>query len=255
MKVDAVLPAGGRISAEFAEEAGVDVKALISLGGQTILERTLAALRATEQIGRVIVVGPREIEERTGQFAADAVLTDAGSGPANILRGLDWLNGANGGCCSSRVLILTTDLPFLTPEAIAGFLAACPPDLDLCLPVLRREEFEACFPDHWAHYVRLRDGEWKIGCGAVVSPAAITRNRHLIERVFGARKSHLAMARLLGPLFILRFFTRRLTVRHIERRSLRILRCTGRSIRGCAPELAFDIDYPQDYRYAVHRFA
>jgi molybdopterin-guanine dinucleotide biosynthesis protein A len=255
MKVDAVLPAGGRISSEFAEQVGGDVKALISFGGRTILERTLAALRATEDIGRVIVVGPREIKERAGQLAADAVLPEAGSGPANILRGLDWLREANGGRCSRRVLILTTDLPFLTPEAVAGFLDACPRDLDFCLPVLRREEFEACFPHHWAHYVRLRDGEWKIGCGALVSPAAITRNRHLIERVFGARKSHLAMARLLGPLFILRFLTGRLTVRHIEHRSLRILGCSGTSIHGCAPELAFDIDYPRDYRYAVHRFA
>ncbi len=41
---------------------------------------------------------------------------------------------------------------------------------------------------------------------------------------------------------------------HIEQRCLDILGCTGSGIRGLAPELAFDIDYPEDYRYAA-RFA
>ena len=63
------------------------------------------------------------------------------------------------------------------------------------------------------------------------------------------------MARLLGPLFIFRFLTRTLTVSQIERRALSILSCSGVSIRGCAPELAFDIDHPVDYRYAVQHQA
>jgi hypothetical protein len=154
---------------------------------------------------------------------------------------------------AERVLILTTDLPFLTADAIGGFLDACPPGLDLCVPVLNREEFEARFSRSHSRYVHLRDGEWMIGCAFLINPAAIMRNQTMVQRVFAARRSQIGMARLLGPLFILRFLTRRLTVRQIENKCLELLGCTGGAVRGCAPDLAFDIDYPQDYRYAVMR--
>jgi len=74
-----------------------------------------------------------------------------------------------------------------------------------------------------------------------------------VLRVFSARRSHLAMARLLGPLLVLRFLTRRLTVKQIESKAIELLGCTGGAVRGCAPELAFDIDYPSDYRYVLMR--
>ena len=48
--IDVILPAGGRISGEFAAETGVGVKALIEIGGRTVLQRTIDALRATGQV-------------------------------------------------------------------------------------------------------------------------------------------------------------------------------------------------------------
>ena len=46
-------------------------------------------------------------------------------------------------------------------------------------------------------YVRLRDGKWTMGGVFLVNPAALEANRLHIERVFAARKSQIAMARLL----------------------------------------------------------
>ena len=84
-------------------------------------------------------------------------------------------------------------------------------------------------------------------CGAfLVRPDALRRSRVQIERVFAARKSQPAMARLLGPVFIARFLTRRLSVAHIEARCGHILGCRGQAVRGAAPELAFDIDTMDD---------
>ena len=251
MRVDAILPAGGRISGEFAEAAGTEVKALIRLGRWTVLERALASLEATGRTGRTVVIGPEEVVSHPAAGSADVALPEGSSGAANIFRGLEWLYVANGRRHAERVLILTTDLPFLTPEAIATFIGACPPDLDLCLPLLEREDFEARFSYRSARYVRLRDGEWMVGCAFLVDPKALIRNRSLIERAFAVRRNRLAMARLLGPSFVLRFLARRLGVPDIERRSQDVLGCTARGIRGCAPELAFDIDYPEDYHYAV----
>jgi len=179
------------------------------------------------------------------------VLPETSSGIGNILRGLEWVRGANEGACSEPVLILTTDLPFLTADAITGFLDACPPEMELCAPVLSRQEFEARFTRSDSRYVSLRDGDWTIGCAFLIRPQAVFKNRVMIERVFAARRSQLGMARLLGPLFVLRFLTRRLSVNQVETKCLQLLGCAGVGIRGCAPELAFDIDYVSDYRYAA----
>ena len=249
--LDAILPAAGRISGDFAVEAGTEIKALIPLGGRTVLERTLETLRVTGRVGRVVVIGPGEVASHPGARAAEVVLPPDNSGPANIFRGLEWLYQANGGRHAERVAILTTDLPFVTPQAITDFLDAAPKEADACVPLVTRREFEARFPGAEIDYVRLRDGEWTMGCAFLVNPEAVARNHHLIVRVFAARKSQLAMARLLGPLFIVRFLLRRLTVREIEQRCLQILGCTGSAVRACAPALAFDLDDLVDYRYAL----
>lgn len=251
--LDAILPAAGRISGDFAVEAGTEIKALIPLGGRTVLERTLETLRVTGRVGRVVVIGAGEVASHPGARAAEVVLPPDDSGPANIFRGLEWLYQANGGRHAERVAILTTDLPFVTPQAITDFLDAGPKEADACVPLVTRREFEARFPGAEIDYVRLRDGEWTMGCVFLVEPRALIRIRPAIERAFAARKSQLTMARLLGPLFILRFLARRLTVAHIEERCLKLFGCAGRAVRGCAPELAFDIDLPQDYRYAAAR--
>lgn len=247
---DAVLPTGGRIAGAFAQEAGVEIKALIALHGRTLLERTIDALRATGRIGRIVVIGPDELKNHAATRAADAVLPESESGPANIFRGLQWLREKNDSQAAHRVLVVPTDLPFLTAAAITDFLDACPARAEVCLPIIRRAAFEVRFPGSGGPYVRLRDGEWTLGCVFLLNPLAMTRNRAHIERIFEARKSQLAMARLLGPLFIARFLCGRLEVAHIQQRCESVLGCTGHAASDCAPELAFDIDLPEELRLA-----
>lgn len=251
MGIDVILPAGGRIAGAFAEEAQTPVKALIAWDGATVLERTLHVLRASERVGRLVVIGPAEVASHSSAVrAADAVLPEGTSGPDNIFRGLDWLQ--NNGRPNTRVLIVTTDLPFLTAEAVSGFLNACPPDIEICLPAIRREAFEARFPGAINQYVPLRDGAWTLGCAFLIDADALLRSRVHIERVFRARKSQFAMAQLLGPVFTTRFLFRQLSIPDIERRCSQILGCQGRAVMDCSAELAFDIDTIEDYQYALH---
>jgi CTP:molybdopterin cytidylyltransferase MocA len=251
MIIDAILPAAGRIDGSFAAEAGVKTKALISLDGHTVLERAISVLRATGRIGKIVVIGTDEVIDSTAAKAADAVLPEAGpTGPDNIFAGLQWVYEANNQHHPDKVLLLTTDLPFIIPETITDFLDICPDDLDICLPVIRRTEFENRFPGLTIEYVRLRDGEWTMGCAFLLNPTAIARNRSLLDSVFAARKSQIAMARLLGLPFILRYFSKRLTIPQIEQRCLGLLGCSGRGIQQAAPELAMDIDSIADYYYA-----
>lgn len=248
-KLDVILPAGGRLTGDFAREAGASVKALIRIDDRTVLERTIETLRETGIVNRIVVVGPGELALHPSTRSADTVLPEGDSGPDNIIRGVDWLEAQTG--AAKRVLVVTTDLPFLTPDGIRDFVEACPDTGDICVPILRGEEFAARFPGSPATFASLADGHWTMACAFLLDPHAVKRNVIRIRQVFDARKSEIAMARLLGPLFILRYLTRRLHVEDIERRCSEILNCRGVAVRNAPPELAADIDTVEEYRYAV----
>lgn len=254
MKLDAILPAGGRLSGDFAAEAGVEVKALISFEGRTVLERTLSVLRATGAIERTVVVGPDEVISHEAVGLADQALAEGESGPENIMRGLRWLQQSNGGAHADKVLILTTDLPLITPESLTLFLEACPPEADLCVPVITREAYEERFPGSRNEFLKLSDGEWTMGCSFLIDPTVVVRNLDRIENVFEARKSQARMASLLGSMFVLKYLTGHLSIADIKERCLSLLGCSGNVILHSPPELAFDIDLPEEYRYALRHF-
>ena len=251
MQIDAILPAGGQLVGAFAAETATEIKALLQIGEQTMLERTLGVLHATGRVGRAVVIGAEELAQHDATRAADAVLPEAETGPANIFRGLEWLYKANGNRHAERVLIVTTDLPFFTAEAVNGLLDACPHDADICVPIITREAVEARFASKVGVYIPLRDGAWTIGNAFLVNPVALLENREHIESIFAARKSQFKMAKLLGPVMIARFLLRRLMVTDVLRRCEQILRCRGAAVYNCAPELAFDIDLLEEYHYAV----
>jgi len=252
VRVDVILPAGGRIEGPLAEEAETDVKALIRFDGRSLLETAAESAKATGVVNRTVVIGPQSIR-RIGDNCADAVLPEAESGPANIFNGFRWLGEQPG--AAEHVLILTTDLPFLLPHSVSQFLESCPPNADICLPLFSRQEFESRFPGSQNTYVKLRDGQWTAGCAYLLRRHALEQNRGHIDRLFEARKSAFAMARLLGPFFIARYVTKTLRVPHLESHCAKMTGCTAAAIRGCDPALAFDIDDLQDYHYALSTYS
>jgi GTP:adenosylcobinamide-phosphate guanylyltransferase len=248
---DAILPAGGLIDPEFAEKVGTPNKALIQLGGQTILARTLDALRASGRVREAVVIGTPEVLQHDDARGADRTLPAGGSGPDNILTGLKSLT--SGPNPPEKVMIVTTDLPFISGAVINRFLDRCPTDRDICLPLITKAEYQARFPNSSSTFVPLKDNVWTAGCAYVVDVRAFQTALPHIEKVFANRKSKLGMAKLLGPIFLVKFLTKTLTVPDIERKIERMLGCTGSAILNSPPELAYDIDALDDYEYALER--
>lgn len=247
MTYDAILPAGGHIDPVFAARVGTDVKALIELAGETILSRTLRVLRETGRVGRIALIGGAAIQQSREAGLADLVLEEGTSGPDNILRGLEALGGTG---AAGKVLVVTSDLPFLTRDLVNGFLDACP-DRAICVPLVKESEWQRTYPNTSSTFVRLRDGSFTIGGIYLMDAAALQQARPHLERVFAVRKSKLGMARLLGPGFVMRFLSRNLAVNDLEAKIQTLLGCTGAAVRDCAPELAYDIDFLDDYEYAA----
>lgn len=246
---DAILPAGGQIDEEFAKAVGTKNKALIQIEGKTVLGRTLDALNATGMIKSTIVIGPEEVRNHPDAASATYKLEPGDTGPDNIYLGLNQLLQEPNP--PQKVLVVTTDLPFLTPELLRNFIESCPTDRDICVPLVRAGEFRKRFPGTEATFVKLKDDEWTTGCAYVMDVQALKKAKPHIDKVFENRKSKLGMAKLLGPGFVLKWLTKRLTLVDVEAKIMNVLGCSGAAVTGSAPELAFDIDYKDDYDYAV----
>lgn len=247
-RFDAILPAGGRISPPFSDVVGTHSKALIELDGATILARTLNALRDSEMVQRTVVIGTPEVLQHPDATLASYTLAEGNTGPDNIFRGLDLLLKSDHP--PEKVLIVTTDLPFLTGDIIRRYIELVSPDKHISVPLIRESEFNARFPDTSAMFVKLRDGSFTTGCMYVIDVKALQVARPHIESVFENRKSKLGMAKLLGPGFVAKWLMKKLTLVDVEKKIESMLGVTGCAVQGSPPELAFDVDYLDDYEYA-----
>jgi len=247
IEFDVIIPAGGTISKDFAKVVNTEKKALIAMVSNTLLGNTIECLRAMPGTRRIVVIGNEMVRRAT--HSVDQVLPEAETGPKNIFNGLRWLSQQNEP--AEKVLIVTCDLPFLTVDALGRFLALCPNDKDFCVPLIAHDDFAEAFPSAEATFVKMKDGVFTTGCAYLATPKAVFAAAPQIERVFENRKSKIGMARMLGPKFLLGYLTKSLTVASVEQKVEQILGCKAVAVPGSPAELAYDIDYIEDYHYAL----
>jgi hypothetical protein len=183
----------------------------------------------------------------------DGDVQEGKSGPDNILRGLDWLQ-LQPDSVTPYILTVTTDLPFLTSAAILEFLARCPPDVDVAVPVVTQAAFEAHYPGLANEFTRLREGAFSPGGVMRIHAETLMRSRPIVERLFAARKSPLQMAKVVGAGILWRYVLGRLSVDHLIARARTLVDCSGAAVFDSPPELAYDIDLPEEYAYARRVF-
>ena len=249
MAYDVILPAGGTLPDDFAKAVGTSRKALLEVDGQTVLGHTLEAMRNSGMAKRIAVIGSDEVISHPDAKLADLQLGETETGPLNILKGLDEL--ARSPEATAKVLVITCDLPFVTGDIVKEFVSLCPTNADVCVPLIDEKTYETRFPGTKATYVALKDNSWTTGCLYLLDAESLRKAKPHIERVFENRKSVWGMAKLLGPGFVFKWLTKSLTVADVEAKIVSILKCSGKAVRNSPPELAFDIDYLEDYEYAV----
>lgn len=239
----AVVTAGGRVDGAFAAAIGTPIKALAPLGGAVMIDAVLTAI-AQAGIEHVAVVADAALAP---VVAARARLVAAASdGATNVARALDaWPDGDD-------LLYATSDLPFVTGTAVRDFLERSA-GYDLTLPLASEAAYAAAYPNAPSHVTAL--GGERVANGSVffIGHRARAPLRSVAARFFDARKSALRMARLLGPTLLLRYCVRRLRIANVERRAERVLHVRAAALRDAAPELCFDVDTWEDYRYACLR--
>ncbi len=239
--IDCLLLAGSPNTGPLKEVSPVEHEALIPLGDACMVEYVIKALRASGCVGRIVVVGPEAIRRLPGAAGVE-VFEPAGGLMDNVAAGLKHFEAPE------NVLVATADIPLLTPEAVRDFVRRCGDRrADIYYPVVRDEVVERRYPGGRRTYVRLSDGRFTGGSLVLFRPAVFDRCRAMAQKFALHRKNPLKLAAIVGPVFVLRFLLRRLSLADAEKRVTSLFGVTGRAVVSGYPELAVDVDKPEDY--------
>ncbi|GAC1305296.1 MAG: hypothetical protein NVSMB21_06780 [Vulcanimicrobiaceae bacterium] len=234
------IVAGGAPDDPFARSLGVSVKALAVVDGTTLLARAIAAARGSGAT-RIAVIGNDDVR-RACEADVDRVVPEGPDGRANIERAL-------GSSADRALLLMTSDLPFVSAVALDAFLRRARAH-EVALPLAEDEAYRAAYPGAPRHVTRVGRERVANGSVAYFAPGVAPRALEAAGRLFAARSSPVRLAALLGPARLARFALGRLRIEHLEALATSFLGRDVRAIRGSPPELCFDIDTATELAYA-----
>lgn len=243
IKVDAVVLAGAPNDGQLKEADAAKWEASIPIYDKPMVNYVIEALQNSERIAKIVVVAPLELK---GILPANCLLVEAGTSlPENIFRAMEHLEQKN------KVLLVTSDIPFVHAEAIDDFLDRCG-ELpgDVYYPLISKESNEQVYPETERTYFTLKEGAFTGGNLLLATAEAINNSRWVMDEVFTQRKKPWKVIRMLGLFFILKFMSKQLTLRELEQRASSILGYKGLFIISPYPELGTDVDKPSDLELA-----
>lgn len=238
----AVVLAGGGKQEPLTEQEKVTNKAFIELNGKPLLTFILAALEESPQISETVVVGPlAELSALQKNGYKLTLVSEANTMLDNVAKGLEA--AGNNGLC----LVVTGDIPLITPSVIDTFLNLCQPhDCDFYYPVLNRKDFMNRFPDTERTYVRLEEGLVTGGNIALINPAWFLLNRERLELFVSYRKKPLKLMRLLPFTFLFKYIFKTLSVDDLVKHLSKLLDLKAAAVKCECVEIGIDVDKPSD---------
>ena len=241
--INALILAGtkGKGPLEIAEK--VDNKALIMIDGRPMIDYIVDALNNSENIDNILVVGPKkELHPYIGKKVKE-ILHPGNSILENMESGLTFFNS------DENLLLLTSDIPLITPEAIDEFLRICTKrKAYIGYPVITKENIIKKYPETKRTYVKMKEG---IFCGGNIvffKPEVFFQQKNLIKELFDNRKATWKYVKILGFKFIFKFLFKTLTLKEVEKRVTDILGYNSIAVMISYPEIMIDLDKPSDLK-------
>lgn len=242
----AVITTGGRVSGAYEAQAATQIKALAVTHGITMLQRGIDALRGCG-VARIAVIGEPEVRAACAG-KVEAIIDGAESGAQNVLRALRaWPED------DEPLLFCASDLPYIDATSLQTFLDALNPGT-LAMPLADYEAFTTRFPEAPPFGITLAGKRVVNGGIFHIPPGAAEPLATVASRFFEARKSPWRMVSIAGPTLLLRFALKQLRVEDIEKRACELLGVPAVAVRNAPPELAFDADTADEFRYARDRW-
>jgi GTP:adenosylcobinamide-phosphate guanylyltransferase len=243
MAVTAVVLAGSRPGTDpFAQRYGTDLKALIPVGGEPMVQRPVRALLASANVDgiRVLAQQPERVRE---VLPADLRISVEESGET-IAATLERL------CVDPDlqwpILVTTADHALLTPEMVADFLAKAA-GADVAIGIVSRDALMKRLPQTQRTWLKFRGGAYSganlflLGTPKVRSTIELWRSNEQNRKKAWRMLLTVGLFAGLGALFRLR--TLQQTLDSVGRK----LNLNIRAVELSDPLAAVDVDKPADH--------
>ncbi|HZK43892.1 MAG TPA: nucleotidyltransferase family protein [Syntrophomonadaceae bacterium] len=254
MQFDAIILAGGESSSELKALAPYDKEALILIGKYPMIFYVYKALRESPYIRNVVISGP--VEALRNLFSKEEQLFFTEGGDNAVESFLNAVTVLKENDISEKLIILPTDIPFITKEAIEDFIFRCRIDeADFYYPLTSKEVNELKFPDVVRTYVRLKEGIFTGGNLFLIKTEKIDEMIEIAHKIILRRKNPLAIARLFGIILVFKYLIHRLTIHAAEKRFYSVTNIKGKAIISPYAEVGIDVDKPSDLELAQEYLA
>jgi GTP:adenosylcobinamide-phosphate guanylyltransferase len=253
MRYDTIILAGGKTCPSLAQVTGTDNDALIRIGDNPMIWYVYQALRKCPAVGRIVIGGPAEKLKLFFAEEKDLLFVNDGENAIETFNNAVKLLRTLG--ISNRLLIMPTDIPFITTEAINDFIARSEAvEADFYYAITRKEVNERKFPGVQRTYVKIKDGVFTGGNLFIINSNKIDQALSIATQLTKHRKNPLAMGRILGLSMVWNYLIRNLSIKMVEERFYKVLKIRGKAIISEYAEVGVDVDKPSDLELACNYF-
>jgi len=253
--------AGGVSRVSLFEGYTPGYKSLIPLKGQPMIQFVLDAIKDVAQVERICIVGPEKIRGAIERSARYEYTPGGNSLGESIFNGLRYFSD------SPLVLIVPGDLPLITSLSVIDFFKNCGGietsyDAAILWALVPEESFTGAFVKVTKGYNRFRDVAVCHGNLLLMTPS-ILKNQKIVSRinaVYDVRKSSLkaavAVGLFVGAIYAVGVhFLRAMTLKQTAGILSRHLAVEMIPVILEHPEIAVDIDTPEDYVFVQEQIS
>ena len=243
--MNAIILAGAINSGPLREVSEEQYEAEIKIAGRPMLDYVLQALRSISSLQRIIVVGPQSLISAQMCDQNCTIVEQGNSWEESLINGLNVLQS------EEPLLLVTSDIPLITKEALEDFLERCRNrKADVYYSFVSKDANEKKYPGVQRTYVKLREGVFTGGNLGLVLPRVIRDNFEMFKKASAMRKKPLQLCTLLGWKCLIKLIIGRLSIHEIEERVAKIFHFTAVGIASPYPEVGIDVDKPSDLKLA-----
>jgi len=239
--VNAIILAGEKKNESLK---ALENKALLKIHDRYMIDYVLDSVKKVPEIDKIAVVGDKEHLEPALGNKADYIIQGTDSIVDNILLALELFPQ------DKEMLVLTCDIPMITPEALEHFIQnARQKNVDLCYSIVEKSLNDEKYPEVKRTYAKLKEGQFTGGNVFYFRPEIKDRCKDFIDEMLRYRKNPAKMARTLGIIFLIKLLLGILTIDAIKKKCDTLLNINAGVVISPYPEIGNDVDKVADIEF------
>lgn len=240
--IDAIILAGSTNEGPLKNCSGETFEAMVEIAERPMVSYVFEVLKKSRQINKIAVAGPCEqMNQLFGSYDRVSLAPGGATPIDSLMNALEVLKP------QGYVLIATCDIPLLTIDSVGDFLKRCSKKrADVYYPIIPKEDNDRLYPGVKRTYIRFKEGTFTGGNLFLINPEIAKKAAPKAQAFVENRKSPIALARLVGWSFLIRFLLRLVTLKETEETVSRIFGIKGAVVISPYPEVGIDVDKPSD---------